>query len=101
MPDVEIIPESKYRESYMKLLNSQEKPFNKAKNDGEFHESLNITGMQKKKFQGKHDLIRSSKYSHPSTLLSKKSITSKPLTPDLKSNESVQIISNSPREIDE
>ena len=32
-PDMTLLPESKFRESYLKLLNSQEKPFNKKVNE--------------------------------------------------------------------
>jgi hypothetical protein len=56
-----LVPESKFRESYMKLINSQEKPFNKKINEKEFHEALNIKGMHEKRYKGNaFDMLRRS-----------------------------------------
>lgn len=50
VPDVELIPDSKYREAYINLLTSQKKAFNKKSSNKEFHETLNIKGMHQKQY---------------------------------------------------
>jgi len=50
VPDVELIPDSKYREAYINLLTSQKKAFNKKSSNKQFHETLNIKGMHQKQY---------------------------------------------------
>jgi len=45
MPDLTLIPKSKYREAYLQLLSSDKKAFNKKIALKQFYESLNILGM--------------------------------------------------------
>ena len=48
----------------MKLINSQEKPFNKKVNEQEFFEALNIPGMHEKRYKGNaYDKLRRSQKS--------------------------------------
>jgi hypothetical protein len=45
-------PESKYKEAYLKLISSQDKPFNKKVGENEeFHEALNVPGMHEKRYK--------------------------------------------------
>ena len=63
-PDISLVPESKARESYMKLINSRDKPFNKKVNEQEFHEALNVPGMHEKRYKGNaYDKLRRSQMS--------------------------------------
>jgi hypothetical protein len=60
-PDIVLVPDSKFHESYMKLMNSHEKPFNKKINDQEFHDALNIPGMHEKRYKGNaYEILRNS-----------------------------------------
>jgi hypothetical protein len=83
-----LLPDSKLRESYMKLINSQERAFNKKINEKEFHEALNITGMHEIRYKGNtYEKLRRSHQSQQSR--------SKSPTKTLKSDDSVEIKSES------
>jgi hypothetical protein len=67
VPPKEIIPDSKYKEAYMKLMISQDKPFNKKVGSSqEFHEALNIKGLHEKRYgKGTFENVASSNQRSP------------------------------------
>lgn len=50
-PDVELVPESKYKEAYMNLLVKDKRAFNRKVVYQEFHDCLNVWPLYEKQFQ--------------------------------------------------